>query len=349
VVEVRSRMAVEAGVAVPIPTFPEKIAFPGPAGAAEYPTAKDAPTVAYVLTFKFPTISNFAAGAVVPIPILSFKASIDKVSVSNDKPLVPPVKAKLVSLANVHAAAFAVTVSPNASPKTVFPFAVKVPFDVNPDVAVIKPEIVGVAVQAVPVTVRFPPSEVRLLPETVKVLSSVVAPCKVSEPGVIVEPIVFIDEAPVPRVVDPDEVSVVKAPVEGVVAPCRSIDPVAVVLKFPDVNVILFAPVLIEDAESPDSVKAPDVPVRFKAPVVRVSPEENRPVPVTSKAVPGAALPTPTFPLARTVKASFPAADTWKGLRVDPAAVVIFIKYPVPVLFKVSVRLKRLLAPVAAL
>ena len=41
------------------------------------------------------------------------------------------------------------------------PATVRVPFAVNPLVAVISPEMVGVAVQAVPVTVRFPPSEVR--------------------------------------------------------------------------------------------------------------------------------------------------------------------------------------------
>jgi hypothetical protein len=350
VVEVRSRTALASGAFVPIPTFPEKIAFPGPAGAAGYPTASDAPTVAYVLTFKSPSTSSLAMGAFVPIPTKLFRASIEKVSVSRDKPFTPPDNAKFVSLAKVQASALAVTVSPDASPKTVFPFAVKVPFDVNPDVAVIKPEIVGVAVQEVPVTVKFPPREVRLLPETVKVLSSVVAPCRVNDPGVIADPIELIEDAPVPRVVDPDEVRVVKAPVEGVVAPMAvPLIPVAVVLKLPEVKVMLLAPVFIEEADRPDKVKAPEVPVKFKAPVVRVNPEENLPVPVTSRAVPGAALPTPTLPLAKTVKASFPAADTWNGLRDDPEAVVTFNKYPVPVLFKVSVKLKRLLAPVAAL
>ena len=67
------------------------------------------------------------------------------------------------------------TVSP-LSPRVTTPLAVRVPFAVRPEVAVISPEMVGVAVQAVPVTVRFPPSEVKLLPETVKVLSKVVAP-----------------------------------------------------------------------------------------------------------------------------------------------------------------------------
>lgn len=109
------------------------------------------------------------------------------------------------------------------------PLAVKSPLEVNPEVAVMRPEMVGVAVQAVPVTVRFPPREVRLLPETVNVLSSVVAPWRVRAPGVVTEPMVFIDDAPepkvlvvdepVPRVVLPLEVSVVKAPVPAVPAP----------------------------------------------------------------------------------------------------------------------------------
>ncbi|KKT88533.1 MAG: hypothetical protein UW88_C0010G0009 [Candidatus Collierbacteria bacterium GW2011_GWD2_45_10] len=45
-----------------------------------------------------------------------------------------------------------------------------------------------------------------MFPETVKVLSKVVAPCKVSVPGVVVEPMVFTDEAPVPKVLLPAEV-----------------------------------------------------------------------------------------------------------------------------------------------
>jgi len=92
---------------------------------------------------------------------------------------------------------------------TVNPATVEAELLSNPEVIVTAPDIVGVAVQAVPVTVKFPPREVRLLPETVKVLSNVVAPCKVKVPGVVTEPIVFIDEAPVPKVVDPDDVNVV--------------------------------------------------------------------------------------------------------------------------------------------
>ncbi len=85
------------------------------------------------------------------------------------------------------------------------PETVRVPFDVSPDVAVISPEIVGVAVQVVPVTVRLPPSDVKLEPETVKVLSSVVAPWRVSVPGVVVEPMTVVDEAPAPMVLADDE------------------------------------------------------------------------------------------------------------------------------------------------
>ena len=105
------------------------------------------------------------------------------------------------------------------SPRVKTLLAVNAPLAVKPDVAVINPEMVGVAVQAVPVTVKLPPREVRLLPETVKVLSNVVAPWRVNVPGVVTEPMVLTDEAPVPKVVLPDEVRVVNAPVFGVVEP----------------------------------------------------------------------------------------------------------------------------------
>src|SRR3989338_5502181 len=104
------------------------------------------------------------------------------------------------------------------SPSVTTALASRVPLAVKPLVAVINPEMVGVAVQAVPVTVRLPPKEVKLLPETVKVLSSVVAPCRVNAPGVVADPMVLTDEAPapmvlveapVPIVVDPEEVKVV--------------------------------------------------------------------------------------------------------------------------------------------
>jgi len=52
-----------------------------------------------------------------------------------------------------------------------------------------------------------------------------------------------------------------------------------VVFKFPEVIVRLLAPVLMEEAESPDSVNAPEVAVKLRAPVVRVNPFEAVSVP----------------------------------------------------------------------
>jgi hypothetical protein len=149
---------------------------------------------------------------------------------------------------------------------------------------------------------------------TVKVLSKDVAPCRVNAFGVVLEPMVLIDEAPdpnvlvsdepVPRVVAPDEVRVVNAPVEVVVAPIAvELIPVAVVLKLDEVIVKALAPVLIDDTPKPDKVKAPEVPVIFTAPVVVVKPllavrvDEKRPDPVTSNVVPGAVFPIPTLPI----------------------------------------------------
>ena len=48
--------------------------------------------------------------------------------------------------------------------------------------------------------------------------------------------------------------------------------PVLVVLKLEEVMVKALAPVLMEDADRPDKVKAPLVAVRFMAPVVKVNP-----------------------------------------------------------------------------
>ena len=68
-----------------------------------------------------PATSNIAPGAVVPIPTLSAVASIDRVLVSNESPLAPPVKAKFVSLANVQAPELTVTASAILSPIVVVP------------------------------------------------------------------------------------------------------------------------------------------------------------------------------------------------------------------------------------
>jgi len=111
----------------------------------------------------------------------------------------------------------------------------------------------------------------------------IVEPRSVNVPGVVAEPIVLIDDAPLPivlvvpvpvaRVVLPYEVRVVKAPDAAVVAPiCVALIPVAVVLKVdapvPEVIVSVFVPALIDELDKPESVTAPDVAVRFNAPVV---------------------------------------------------------------------------------
>ena len=102
---------------------------------------------------------------------------------------------------------------PDARVKLELFCTVTAPFEVKPEVAVIRPEMVGVAVQAVPVTVKLPPRVVKLLPVTVR-------------------------------------------------------------------------------------------------------------VPLISSLAPGSVVPMPTLPFAKTVIASTPAAETWKGFRVEPVAVV---------------------------
>ncbi len=103
------------------------------------------------------------------------------------------------------------------------------------------------------VPVPVPPRAVKA-----KVLSKVVAPCRVKVPGVEVDPMVLIEEAPEPKVlvrdapvpiVDaPEEVRVEKAPVPGVVDP---MGPGAA-------NV---APLRLDALIVPDPVKSIDAPV----------------------------------------------------------------------------------------
>ena len=87
---------------------------------------------------------------------------------------------------------------------------------------------------------------------------------------------IFTLEAPaVPRLVVPEEESVVKAPVEAVVAPIAvELIPVAVVLKLLEVKVKALDPALIEDAPKPERLSVPEVAVKFNPPVVNVKPFE---------------------------------------------------------------------------
>ena len=66
-----------------------------------------------------------------------------------------------------------------------------------------------------------------------------------------------------------------KAPVEAVVAPMAVLlMPVEVVLKCPEVKLMSFDPAEIDEAPRPDRLRAPDVAVKFNAPVVNVKPLE---------------------------------------------------------------------------
>src|SRR3989344_2570873 len=66
------------------------------------------------------------------MPTRLLVASMEKVLVSKDKPLTPPDKVRLVSLAKVQASALAVTVSPLASPRVVVPVIEALPLMVKP-------------------------------------------------------------------------------------------------------------------------------------------------------------------------------------------------------------------------
>lgn len=103
------------------------------------------------------------------------------------------------------------------------------------------------------------------------ILAVIVAPFNVVVP--VVFPAVRLLPAPDAKEVVPDEVRVVKAAVEGVSVPMAvPLIPVAVVLKFAAVIVRSLEPVLIDEADNPESERAPDVAVRFNAPVVWVKP-----------------------------------------------------------------------------
>ena len=98
------------------------IAFP-----AVFPTRKLVPNVRIPDIEVSPTTSNFASGVVSPIPTRSLVASIERVSVSIERPFVPPLNMIFVSFTNVQLAACDVTSSPDAFPMTVLPSIDKFP------------------------------------------------------------------------------------------------------------------------------------------------------------------------------------------------------------------------------
>ena len=60
-------------------------------------------------------------GAVVKMPMRLLVASMERVLVSKERPLTPPERVRLVSLAKVQASLLTVTTSPEASPNMVAP------------------------------------------------------------------------------------------------------------------------------------------------------------------------------------------------------------------------------------
>ncbi len=74
-----------------------------------------------------PEMCNNAPGLAVPIPTRLFAASMDRVLESKLMPSVPPERVTAKSLATVRVPAWKVMVSPEASPKVVFPLTVRVP------------------------------------------------------------------------------------------------------------------------------------------------------------------------------------------------------------------------------
>src|ERR1035437_7304424 len=175
------------------------------------------------MVVKFP-----AAGVVVPIA-----PGAAQVPPRREEALIVPVPLKSND-APVPTTMAAVVLVPEVIPEKgievaaielVHVGATPAPADVK-NCPVVPAELPGIKA---PVRLRFPPSVVRLAPETVRVLSSVVAPWRVNAPGVVTDPIVFTEEAPLPKVlvVDapvpmvelPDDVRVVNAPAPGVVLP----------------------------------------------------------------------------------------------------------------------------------
>ena len=97
-----------------------------------------------------------------------------------------------------------------------------------------------------------------------------------------------------------------------------------------------------------EALRAPE-----KEPVVaerdaRVEAPVTAKVPATYNEVFAVVVPTLILPVGLMASAVVPEAVTRNGLTVEPAAVFIFTRTPVPLLFAVSLKVNRLLGPVDA-
>lgn len=179
--------------------------------------------------FEVSVTSSFPEGLVVPIPTLSLDASIERVLVSKERPLTPPVKAKLVSLAKVQEAALAVTVSPEASPMVVLPVEERV----------VKTPEFGVPLPMVPGEAHVPPlrEEALLVPEPL-----------------------YVREAPVPTTMAAVVLVALVIPEKGRAEAVMPTVQVRVPVALATVQPVLPAPPPIKISPVP-------VPFKFRAPV----------------------------------------------------------------------------------
>jgi hypothetical protein len=225
--------------------------------------------------------SSRAVGLVVPMPTLPAKELFPApvwVRRPEESVRLPEVRVKFLPEAMV-VSPFKDT-APVPVPKVPLPVCVKLelfctvtaPLEVSPEVAVINPEMVGVAVQIVGLMVKVVADFPKLV-EVELVVPRFKAPAE--------------STARVPEVA----VWIVKSPAVLVQADVP-----------PEAKVKAFAPVDTDEVDKPDKDKAPEVAVKFNAPVVKAKPfeavkvEENLPVPVTSSAAAGAVVPMPTLP-----------------------------------------------------
>lgn len=195
---------------------------------------------------------------------------------------------------------------------------VPVPANVNAvaDVVMVSSDVTPVS--APPVVTFSPPLDVKA--KVPVELPMVVFPVPVVAIVTLLAPALARSVAPV-------DVNVVNFPVDAVDVPIAVLFiPVAVVLKFPDVKVKLFAPESIDEALSPDSANAPDVPIIFVAPVVCVNPFEAVKVPAE------VIVPVPEVEMVPEVVTASPAVA---GESVVP---VLFQKPKVPVVGAVVVK-----------
>ena len=122
-----------------------------------------------------PWTSKVVLGAAVKMPTLLLVASMERVLVSKERPLTPPERVKLVSLANVQASALEVSVSPEASPRVVLPVMEALPLMVK-DVPTIAWALRPLEIRSEPAKEEEPVPEKVLVPYVKKLPDTLATP-----------------------------------------------------------------------------------------------------------------------------------------------------------------------------